>query len=150
MLGGHELRPAVGRYTVAEILPCSIHPGDGEIEEPIKLIPTPLGLDSFILQVGATKAETAKIWESMPPMRGTNRFGERKPNAGVLATSPAPEAEPVMISMDMGAGRVIAFGGETWVWARQTEEGRLAHRKFCASRFSGCRTRRTTARTRSS
>ena len=25
---------------------------------------------------------------------------------------------------------MIAFGGETWVWARQTEEGRLAHRKF--------------------
>ncbi len=35
-----------------------------------------------------------------------------------------------MMSMDVGAGRVIAFGGETWIWARQTEEGRLAHRKF--------------------
>ena len=35
-----------------------------------------------------------------------------------------------MMSMETGGGRVIAFGGETWVWARQTEEGRLAHRKF--------------------
>ena len=36
-----------------------------------------------------------------------------------------------MLSMDVGNnGRVIAYGGETWVWARATEEGRLAHRKF--------------------
>ena len=132
MLGGHSsFGPGGWADTpVAEILPCAIHPGDGEIEEPIKLVPTPLGLDSFILQVGATRAETAKIWESMPPMLGTNRFGERKASAAVLATTPAPDAEPVMMSMDFGAGRVIAFGGETWVWARQTEEGRLAHRKF--------------------
>jgi hypothetical protein len=33
--------------------------------------------------------------------------------------------------MDVGHnGRVIAYGGETWVWARATEEGRLAHLKF--------------------
>ncbi len=63
-------------------------------------------------------------------MLGTNRFGELKANAAVLATSPGPAAEPVMISMDFGQGRVIAFGGETWVWSRQTEEGRLAYRKF--------------------
>jgi hypothetical protein len=132
MLGGHSsFGPGGWADTpVAGILPCDIHPGDGEIEEPIKLIPTSTGLDSFILHVGATKAETGKIWDSMPPMLGTNRFGERKPNAAVLATSPAPGAEPVMISMDSGLGRVIAFGGETWVWARQTEEGRLAYRKF--------------------
>ena len=97
----------------------------------VKLVPTPLGLDSFILQVGANRAETAKIWESMPPMLGTNRFGELKAACrGAGDDSGCPNAEPVMISMDAGAGRVIAFGGETWVWARQTEEGRLAHRKF--------------------
>ncbi len=39
--------------------------------------------------VGANRAETAKIWDSMPPMLGTNRFGELKLGAAVLATSPA-------------------------------------------------------------
>jgi Putative glutamine amidotransferase len=133
MLGGHaSFGPGGWADTpVAGILPCDIHPGDGEIEEPIKLVPTATGLDSFILKVGATNAETAKIWDAMPPMLGTNRFGERKPSAAVLATSPEPGAEPVMMSMDVGLGRVIAFGGETWVWGRQTtEEARLAYRKF--------------------
>ena len=132
MLGGHlSFGPGGWADTpVAQILPCAIHPGDGEIEDPVKLVPTPLGLDSFILQVGATKAETAKIWDSLPAMLGTNRFGERKLGAAVLATTAGAAGEPVMISMDYGAGRVIAFGGETWVWARQTEEGRLAYRRF--------------------
>ncbi len=132
MLGGHaSFGPGGWADTpVAEILPCAIHPGDGEIEEGLKLIPTQVGLDSFLLNVGANKAETTKIWDSMPPMRGTNRFGEPKRGAAILATSPAPDAEPVMMSMDVGQGRVIVFGGETWIWARQTEEGRLAHRKF--------------------
>jgi hypothetical protein len=35
-----------------------------------------------------------------------------------------------MMSMQTGGGRVIAFGGETWIWARQTLEGKAAHRKF--------------------
>jgi hypothetical protein len=30
----------------------------------------------------------------------------------------------------MGSGRTIAYGGDTWVWYRSSEEGRLAHRKF--------------------
>ena len=134
MLGGHSsFGPGGWADTpIAEILPSAIHPGDGELEPPdgIKLVPTSLGLDSFILQVGATRAETAKIWELMPPILGTNRFGPRKASAAVLATTPAPDQEPVMMSMGVGAGRVIAYGGETWVWARKTEEGRLAHRKF--------------------
>ncbi len=68
----------------------------------------------------------------MPPMLGTNRFGERKANAAVLATTPAPDAEPsLMISMEIGSGpgdrlrrRDLGLG------SRRREEGRLAHRKF--------------------
>ncbi len=134
MLGGHASFGSGGwaGTKVAEILPAEIHEGDGQFEPEggIKVVPTALGLDSYILQVGATRAETQKIWADMPPILGSNRFGERKLIASVLATSPAPESEPLMMSMEVGAGRVIAYGGETWVWARKTEEGRLAHRKF--------------------
>ena len=35
-----------------------------------------------------------------------------------------------MVSMDVGKGRSIAYGGDTWVWYRSSEESRLAHRKF--------------------
>jgi uncharacterized membrane protein len=135
MLGGRSSFGAGGwaGTDVADILPAAIDPGDGQFEpdEGIKLVPTPIGLDSFILQVGANRAETARIWQSMPPLLGCNRFGERKAIAGLLATSPAPASEPLMLSMEIGkTGRIIAHGGETWVWARASEESRIAHRKF--------------------
>jgi len=135
MLGGRSSFGAGGwaGTDIADILPAEIHPGDGqyEPEEGIKLVPTALGLDSFILQVGANRLETARIWQAMPPVLGCNRFGERKGLASLLATSPGPNAEPLMLSLEIGkSGRIIAYGGETWVWARATEEGRIAHRKF--------------------
>ena len=134
MLGGRSSFGAGGwaGTPIEDILPAAIHPGDGEMEPPggIKFVPSTTGLDSFVLQVGTTRAETAKIWELLPPIQGANRFGERKATATVLATSPAPEAEPLMLSMDVGNSRTIAYGGDTWVWARASEEGRLAHRKL--------------------
>ncbi len=38
--------------------------------------------------------------------------------------------EPLMIASDIGAGRVIAFGGETWVLAPRSDQGQAAHRRF--------------------
>jgi uncharacterized membrane protein len=136
MLGGRASFGAGGwaDTPLAEILPCEINAGDGqyEPEEGIKLVPTNLGLDSFILQIGATRAETARLWEALPPILGTNRFGERKASAAVLASGPDSYPEPIMMSIEIGSGRVLAYGGETWVWARSLnlEEGRIAHRKF--------------------
>jgi uncharacterized membrane protein len=122
-----------GGTPIEGILPVVMHPGDRDLEPPegIKFVPSPFGLDSFILQVGANRAETARIWESLPPILGSNRFLELKASAQVLATSPAPENEPLMISLELGKNRSIAYGGDTWVWARSfSEEGRLAHRKL--------------------
>ena len=50
------------------------------------------------------------------------------PRRSVLAEGPG--RMPIMVGMETGKGRVLAFGGETWVWARASDEGRLAHRKF--------------------
>ncbi len=119
-----------GGTEVAEILPVEVQPGDGQSEPEggIKFTPTAKGLDDFVLQVGATRAESEKIWANMPPILGTNRFGQPKALASVLATT--PNSEPLLISLDVGKSRVLAYGGDTWVWARASEEGRLAHRKF--------------------
>jgi hypothetical protein len=118
---------------LADVLPVEIQFNDGQLEPEggIKFVPSALGLTSYLLQVGATKAETAKLWEMMPPILGTSRFGEPKKGAEVLAQTPGPNPEPLLVSMEgPGRGRVIAYGGDTWVWARASEEGRLAHRKF--------------------
>ncbi len=134
MLGGRSSFGAGGwaGTPIEDILPAVIHPGDGELEPPggIKFIPSVQGLDSYVLQIGSNRAETAKMWADLPPILGSNRFIELKASAQVLATSPAPEAEPLMLSLETGKSRTIAYGGDTWVWARWTEEGRLAHRKL--------------------
>jgi hypothetical protein len=135
MLGGRSSFGAGGwaQTDLADILPVEIHPGDGQLEpeEGLKFVPSAKGLTSYILQVGATGAESAKLWDMMPPIRGTSRFGDPKPGAEILAQTAGPNPEPLLVSMDgPGKGRVLAYGGDTWVWARATDEGRLAHRKF--------------------
>jgi beta-lactamase regulating signal transducer with metallopeptidase domain/uncharacterized membrane protein len=134
MLGGHASFGAGGwaDTPLADILPVHIHPGDGRYEPDggIKFVPTNLGLESYLLQVGTNRTETARIWDQMKPILGINRFGEVKQTANVLAETPAPNPEPLMVSMEVGKGRSIAYGGDTWVWYRASEESRLAHRKF--------------------
>ena len=134
MLGGRSSFGAGGwaGTPIETILPAIIHPGDGELEPPggIKFVPSTQGLDSYVLQIGSNRAETQKLWEALPPILGSNRFLELKGSAQVLATSPAPDAEPLMVAMETGKSRTIAYGGDTWVWARFSEAGRLAHRKL--------------------
>jgi uncharacterized membrane protein len=135
MLGGRTSFGAGGwaQTELADILPVEIHARDGQLEPEggVKFVPSATGLTSYLLQIGATRQETAKLWDMMPPILGTNRFGEPKRGAEVLAQTPAPTAEPLLVAMDgPGAGRVIAYGGDTWVWARAFDEGRIAHRKF--------------------
>jgi uncharacterized membrane protein len=135
MLGGRTSFGAGGwaQTDLADILPAEIHAGDGQLEPEggVKFVPSTSGLTSYVLQIGANREETAKLWDMMPPILGTNRFGEPKKGAEVLAQTPGPNPEPLMIAMDgPGAGRVLAYGGDTWVWARAFEEGRIAHRKF--------------------
>ena len=106
MLGGRSSFGAGGwaGTPIEDILPAFIHPGDGDLEPPggLKFVPSNVGLDSYVLQVGATRAETKRIWDALPPILGSNRFGEPKASAQVLATSPAPEAEPMMLSHRYG------------------------------------------------
>jgi uncharacterized membrane protein len=134
MLGGRSSFGA-GKWAgteVARVLPVTVHPGDGQLEPNggVKFVPNPLALESFLLQVGSSRAESQKIWSDLPPLSGINRLSELKPTAIVLGHTPGAPPEPIMVGMEAAAGRTLAFGGETWVWARWSEEGRLAHHKF--------------------
>ena len=107
MLGGRTSFGAGGwaQTELADILPVEIHPGDGQLEPEggIKFVPSTTGLTSYILQVGANQAETAKLWDMMPPILGTNRFGEPKQGAEILAETAGPNPEPLMIAMEARA-----------------------------------------------
>ncbi|WP_422927080.1 glutamine amidotransferase [Singulisphaera sp. PoT] len=134
MLGGRSSFGPGGwaDTSLASVLPVSIHPGDGQTdpEGGVKFVPNLNGPANFLFQVGADRAETVKIWQSLPPLSGTNQFGSPKLGAFVLAQSPGRPGEPLMIGNDIGKGRSLAFGGETWVWSRSSEMGLKAHRKF--------------------
>ncbi len=131
MLGGVNSFGAGGwaRTELTNLLPVEIHPGDGQIEPQngIKFVPNSLGLDSYVLRVGPTAKETASLWEALPPIPGTNRFVV-KPAARLWAVS--PQGDPLMAAIDTGKSRTIAFGGETWPWARFSDDSRRLHLNF--------------------
>jgi len=122
-----------GSTELARVLPVEMRSGDGQVEPEggVKFTPNPRALDGFLLQVGADRADTARVWAALPPLSGINHLGALKKSALVMGETPGARPEPIMVGEDVGGGRSLAFGGETWVWARAREdEGRLAHRKF--------------------
>ena len=136
MLGGRSSFGPGGwaGTALARVLPVNISPNDGQVEseEGLKVVPDTMGLENYVLKLGPNTAESARIWDALPPITGTNLFGQPKPAAFVLARAKAGRDLPLMIGMDnVGKGRVLAFGGETWPWARSFEDqGRIAHAKF--------------------
>src|SRR5262249_39686124 len=132
MLGGRSSFGPGGwsNTDVAGILPTIMHPGDGQMEPEngLKVIPNTRGLDSYILRLGPNAVESRRLCESLPPIPRATRLGPPKP--GVYLFAQAPDREPLMVGQEAGKGRTLAFAGETWVWARASEESQLAHRKF--------------------
>jgi hypothetical protein len=132
MLGGRGSFGSGGwsRTELAQLLPVNISPSDGQIDwgdEGMKVVPDPLGLENFVMRLAPNPTESARIWTSLAPITGSNRFGAPKPSAFVLARA---GGEPVMVGSEYAKGRVLAFGGETWPWYRGSDEGRLAHARF--------------------
>ncbi len=134
MLGGRSSFGAGGwdRTELARVLPMVMARNDPQIEPEagIKFAPYPRALDNYLLQIGGTRAESELLWKMMPPLSGINRLGELKQTAQILGYSDKNGNEPIMVGSDVGSGRVLAFGGETWPWARASTETRAAHRKF--------------------
>ena len=154
MLGGHSSFGEGGwaDTPIADILPVYIHPGDGQYEPEggIKFVPNNRGLDNYLLQVGANRTETARIWDLMKPILGTNRFGEVKQAANILAETPAPEPRAAHGQHGRRQGPVdrlrrrhlglVPLLRRRAGWRIASSGGRS---------FSGSRTRKTRATTRS-
>lgn len=100
-------------------------PPDLHIEGPIKMLPTPMGDDSFVMRLGPREDNLA-IWEELPPLAGANRLGGASENGFVLAET--EEGDPLLIAGEPG-GRVLAFAADsTWRWVMQGYESE--HRRF--------------------
>jgi hypothetical protein len=132
MLGGQSSFGAGGwaGSALASLLPTAIGPGDGQDEpkDGLKVVPNPMALDRYVMRIGTSPADTQRLWADLPPLTGANRLGPPREAAVVLATSPS--GTPLFVAQDLGAGRVLAFAGETWPWARWSDEARTAHARF--------------------
>ena len=63
-------------------------------------------------------AENARRWQSLPPLDGANKFAAVKEAAGVQVILESSDGAPLLVSGEYGAGRVLAFAGDsTWRWA---------------------------------
>ena len=89
--------------------------------------PTKLGLMHFALLLAAKPAENEALWSKLPPLEGANKFHDLAPAATVLADA-GPD-KPLLVAHDFGAGRVMAFAGDsTWRWWMGGFES--AHKRF--------------------
>ena len=94
---------------------------------PLAMKPTALGQRHFALMLAGDREENLALWSKLPPLRGANQFLKLAPGAVVLAD--AGENRPLLVAQNYGAGRVMAFGGDTtWQWWMRGFEA--AHKRF--------------------
>ena len=99
---------------------------DLHLPGPLVMKPTELGRRHFVMRL-AGGARNQPLWRQLPPLEGANRFRGLKPRAQVLAAT--DDGRPLLVAQDVGAGRVMAFAGDsTWRWWMRGFED--AHRRF--------------------
>jgi hypothetical protein len=129
MLGGRQSF-GPGGYAgtpVAELLPVSIHPGDRQIDGSLALLPTPQGVQHFVMRLGS-EPETQRNWQSLRPLEGASSFSGVKERARVLAES--SNQLPLIVAQDFGQGRTMAIAVDTtWLWW-ENEASLRHHRRF--------------------
>jgi len=140
MLGGLQSFGAGGyaETPLAEVLPIRMNrferqqPNepvreDLHITGPVRMVPTPVGLKHFVMTLSPSPAENQRLWESIPPLDGANRWAGIKPGAIVLAED--DRGGPLLVAQFYGQGRVVAFAGDsTWRWCLHGFE--TAHKRF--------------------
>ncbi|MFO0947531.1 MAG: glutamine amidotransferase [Planctomycetota bacterium] len=130
MMGGYEsFGPGGwGNTPLADVLPVVMRPADRQKTEALKMQPTAAGLRHFILRLAPNEEANAAVWKELRPLDGGSSFTGLKPNALPLAAS--ADGTPLLVAEDVGAGRSLAFVGDTtWRW-RKDEKGILAHARF--------------------
>jgi uncharacterized membrane protein len=127
--GGYQKTPladvlpiTMGRFEAQDLGPTRPISRDLHIWGDLKMRPTS---DHPVTRL-AEGAKNVQVWNSLPPLKGANKFGV-KPTGRVLADT--SRGESLLVAGDYGRGRVLAFAGNTtirwWQFGRQSE-----HRRF--------------------
>ena len=118
MIGGTENFGAGGyaQSPLAAILPVELPPQNQQLNSPQKMLPSRDGLAHFVMQI-APPDQNRERWDQLPPLTGANLLEPRRNSlAQILAVS--PDAAPLLVGLDTGRNRSLAFAGDTtWQWA---------------------------------
>jgi uncharacterized membrane protein len=102
---------------------------DTQLSRPLKIKPTQLGEQHYVLRLAGDASQSRDLWQQLPPLEGGNRFSGLKPRGLVLAQSDGQAPVPLLVAQDIGAGRTMAFAGDsTWRWWLKGHE--TAHKRF--------------------
>ncbi|HZN33488.1 MAG TPA: glutamine amidotransferase, partial [Pirellulaceae bacterium] len=92
--------------------------GDAALERfflpgPIQMVPA--GPHAITRLTG--DADNAAAWSKLPPLAWANKFAGVKQVPGVRILLQSPQGQPLLVSGEFGAGRTLAFAGEsTYLW----------------------------------
>ncbi|HJT76795.1 MAG TPA: glutamine amidotransferase, partial [Gemmataceae bacterium] len=132
MMGGLDSFGTSWRGTeIAKLLPVQIEGPAQQLPPPIKMVPTEAGLRHYLLRLADRPDENAAVWAKLEPLYGCSQLGPPKDGATVLARVGDKETgQPLLVMQNYGAGRTLAFGGDTTFYWRRDEQGVQAHARF--------------------
>jgi uncharacterized membrane protein len=116
---------------IEKMLPVEMEQSRGQIDEDRQMVPTQEGLSKFgyILRLAEGK-DQKKLWEDLPPLQGINRLSKPENAAQLAVLAESDKGEPILIAKNYGAGRVLAFAGDTtYRWIADPEKQRI-HSRF--------------------
>ncbi len=93
--------------------------GAGDLPAHNRVMLTPEGETHPIMRLGASPAETRKMWSALPALASSAPLGGPRPGATILALTTAPGGGlfPVVAVQRYGQGRSMVFAGEaSWRW----------------------------------
>src|SRR5690606_11014506 len=99
---------------------------DMHIAGPLKMLPT---RQHFITQLESSREANERLWQSLPPLLGANRFESLKSGEQAVRLAESEAGDPLLIARQFDAGRVLVFAGDsTHLWWRRGHQD--AHRRF--------------------
>lgn len=91
------------------------------------------GLTHPIMRIGATPADSERLWEAMPPLAASAQLGGPRPGAQILAVTSTNGGAivPLVAVQRYGRGRAMVFAGEaSWRWKMLQDHTSRSHEFF--------------------
>ncbi len=115
---------------VEKLLPVQVVGEADQVDRPVRMVPTEAGLRHYVLRLADNPGDNRALWDRLAPLNGYTKLPPVKQGTVVLAGVNAADGEPLLVAQNYGAGRVLAFGGDTTFRWVTDEQGRLAHARF--------------------